>query len=255
MFSLGSAKLVSSPNSNPTSPSVGRRSWVRKSSTDMKMIFQDNFLEVMGEISASECDPAMLDSEGEGGGLGDRLKNVVLGNDSDGQRHNSWKNDRSISSYGNKNPSSAPSSKCPSPGGSPLPAPPRKLIIPGPNKTTQGAITGLPPAPPISPVATSISPAARRASTRRGSWISEISTSVNRQTSHLPPTQATTSNIQSLLYSNAYQLKLLSFSNAIMMETTLGGCYSHLMDSIIDAISPDTVSVFELDEFLQVMNE
>lgn len=58
-----------------------------------------------------------------------------------------------------------------------------------------------------------------------------------------------------LLQNNVDQLKLLSFSNAIMMETNLSACLLHLIDAIFDATSAAACSIFILDDSMQSMDE
>ncbi len=61
--------------------------------------------------------------------------------------------------------------------------------------------------------------------------------------------------MQEALIANVDQMKLLSFSNAIMMETSLSVCLTHVIDAVYEAVAPDSCVVFMVDDNLQFMSE
>ena len=61
--------------------------------------------------------------------------------------------------------------------------------------------------------------------------------------------------ITSLVQTNIDNIKLLSFSNAIMMETTLMACVEKLIDVVFEAVDCSSCSVFVMNDDMQSMDE
>ena len=89
------------------------------------------------------------------------------------------------------------------------------------------------------------------------SWSKNVQNYIAQETDllNLLSPRAVSKKMSSLLTSSFDQLKLLSFSNAMMMETTLNNCYTHLIDAIFDAVCPDSCCVFAINRNLSDMRE
>ncbi|GMH58501.1 hypothetical protein TrST_g1030 [Triparma strigata] len=92
---------------------------------------------------------------------------------------------------------------------------------------------------------------------RRMSWTQKTENLVSKESESLVslPQEDLIGRMGEILQNNVDQMKLLTFSNAIMMETNLSQCLAHLIDAIFDATSSDAVSMFILDDSMQHMEE
>jgi len=63
------------------------------------------------------------------------------------------------------------------------------------------------------------------------------------------------SEMATLMQADIDKLKLLTFSNAIMMETAPSNCILKLIDVVYDAVNPSACSIFVMEEDMQNLKE
>ena len=219
MSAFSGAPFLVSREASASPDRRGRRSWVRKSSADMKAGFLENFEVLMRDLTTVEIFDGMK-------------KEPARENPSEKMAREAHEGFQSHEGFESRSPGSR----------SPPPAP----RYPPPPTTTGSPKSS---SRHLSSSSSSSSPGGRRMS-----WTSHsrllVSSTISRVSQQTP--ESFTQNYASALQSNVDQLKLLTFSNSIMMETSIAACLTHVIDAVYEAVSPDSCVVFQVDDNLQV---
>ena len=107
-----------------------------------------------------------------------------------------------------------------------------------------------PPSSPLTPL-----PPTPLRTPRRSSWSSHTNNQEVSELFSVAPSSEASLELTSLVQTSIDNLRLLSFSNAIMMETALMSCIEKLIDVVFEAVDCSACSVFVMENDMQSMKE